>query len=580
MKIVIYQLFVRLFGNKNTNNIYYGSIHENGCGKFNDINEAALKSIKELGVTHIWYMGILEHATMSDFSAFGIPFDNPDVVKGRAGSPYAIRDYYDVSPELAIDVPNRVGEFEDLITRTKKMGFKVIIDFVPNHVARGYRSDSRHNDISDLGENDDKTVAFSPNNNFYYLPNQEFKVPEGYNAGGPNFVSPLKDGRFREIPAKATGNDVFLANPSLNDWFETIKLNYGVDYSTGKTYFDPIPDTWKKMLHILEFWIKKGMDGFRCDMCEMVPLPFWNYATTEIKSKFPEIQFIGEAYNPNNYRNYLVEGGFDYLYDKVGLYDILRAVIEGRGSFVQMSDYYHSVRGFENRMLSFMENHDEQRIASDFFAKDPFKALSAMTICATLNKGAVMIYFGQELGVTGMGETGFSGNDGRTSIFDYTHIAEIQTWMNKGKFDDELLSLEQKQLRKAYIKILNLSKEEIFNVGEFYDLQYLNSKGQSEGFNEYKNFAYLRYTAKERVLIVATCDNVPMNAYIKLSRDVFESSGLEENVTYRIFDLLGEDLNLIVQGKELMGTGIPQSGLKIQMKAWGVLVLKLEESAK
>src|SRR5688572_11473880 len=158
-KMVVYQMMTRLFGNTNTTNKPFGTIEENGVGKFNSVNNAALKSLKELGVTHVWYTGVIEHALMTDYTRFGIPLDDPDVIKGRAGSPYSIKDYYDVNPDLAVDVPNRMREFEQLVDRTHASGLKVLIDFVPNHVARVYKSDAKPKDVKDLGESDDKTQA-------------------------------------------------------------------------------------------------------------------------------------------------------------------------------------------------------------------------------------------------------------------------------------------------------------------------------------------------------------------------------------------------------------------------------------
>lgn len=74
---------------------------------------------------------------------------------------------------------------------------------------------------------------------------------------------------YKEYPAKATGNNRFDAYPNINDWYETVKLNYGIDYQNGNTpHFNPIPDTWTKMLDILLFWAGKNIDGFRCDMAE------------------------------------------------------------------------------------------------------------------------------------------------------------------------------------------------------------------------------------------------------------------------------------------------------------------------
>src|SRR5580698_619408 len=163
-KLIIYQLLPRLFGNIKQTNKFYGSIEENGVGKFGNINDKALGEIKKMGFTHVWYTGVIEHATMTDYSQYSIKPDDPDVVKGRAGSPYAIKDYYDVDPDLAIDVKNRVGEYEALIKRTHSNGLKVIMDFVPNHVARTYASDAKPSNVRDFGQDDDKTKAFSAKN--------------------------------------------------------------------------------------------------------------------------------------------------------------------------------------------------------------------------------------------------------------------------------------------------------------------------------------------------------------------------------------------------------------------------------
>ena len=310
-KIIIYQVFTRLYGNKNTTRKEDGTLAENGCGKLNDFTPTALKKIRTMGVSHIWYTGVIRHATQTDYSAYGIPRQHPAVVKGKAGSPYAITDYYDIDPDLAVDVPNRMAEFEALIDRSHKAGLKVIIDFVPNHVARQYHSICAPEGVKDLGEEDNQQNGFDPQNNFYYCPGQRFTpYLDLYHGEAEPYI---------EEPAKATGNDCFHNAPGMNDWYETVKLNYGLDYYAGRIgHFNPIPNTWDKMTEILLFWAAKGVDGFRCDMAEMVPAAFWHWATDKVKYRYPDVVFIGEVYNPAEYRNYL-GAGFDYLYDKVGM---------------------------------------------------------------------------------------------------------------------------------------------------------------------------------------------------------------------------------------------------------------------
>ncbi len=500
-KLVIYQLFLRVFGNQRQRNKKYGSLEENGCGKFNHVTARALTELKALGVTHIWYTGVLEHATLTDYSVYGITNDHPLVVKGIAGSPYAVKDYYDVAPDLAENVTYRMQEFEALVARTHAHGIKVLMDFIPNHVARQYASDQKPE--ADFGKQDDTTVSFSPANNFYYVPGQAFRSPEELI---PILNTP---DHFDEMPAKATGNDVFHHHPSVFDWYETVKLNYGVDYLNGHTtYFDPIPDTWLKMRDILLFWARKGVDGFRCDMAEMVPAAFWSWVITEVQQSFPGLIFIAEIYNPAAYRDYTEAGKFDYLYDKVGLYDALRRLIEGRGNAQDITRVWQQESGeFSHRMLRFLENHDEQRIASRFFAGDPFAALPAMALCASLHTGPLMIYSGQEVGVAAEKAEGFQGDDGRTTIFDYWGVPELQAWTNKGTFDGGKLTEKQHELRAFYARLIRVvTGQEAFYEGSFYDLQYVNDHGQSPSYDERVLYSFLRYTPAQRVLAVFNFD--------------------------------------------------------------------------
>jgi glycosidase len=527
-KLIIYQLLPRLFGNTKTLNKTYGSIEENGVGKFNDINDKALQEIKKMGFTHVWFTGVIEHATMTDYSKFGIKPDDPDVVKGRAGSPYAIKDYYDVDPDLAVDVKNRMAEYQALIDRTHANGLKVIMDLVPNHVARTYTSDVKPAGVSDFGQDDDKTKAFDPKNDFYYIPGQSFVVPAGYNAGGDNFTSPLKNHGFDENPAKATGNDVFSATPAMNDWFETVKLNYGIDYLNGlKTYFNPVSPLWNKMYDILHYWTAKGVDALRCDMVEMVPMEFWAWVIPKLKTEHPQLIFIGEAYNTSLYSNYIFNGKFDYLYDKVGLYDSIKRLTRdepGATTWDINRVWNNDCSGIDQHMLRFMENHDEQRIASPYFAGDPWLAVPGMIVTATLNTGPVMVYFGQEVGEPAGGVEGFSGEDGRTSIFDYWGVPEHQKWLNNGKFDGSGLSEDQKKLRGFYSALLNaVHNNEAFRSGKFYELMLANE--HQPGFNE-RLYIYLRYTDKQRILVVTNFNRSQKTIQVKLPDDLLKQLNL------------------------------------------------------
>lgn len=504
-KITIYQVLPRLFGNKKTGTVPYGTIEENGVGKFNDFTPLALEKIKELGITHIWYTGVVEHGTVTDYSRFGIARDYAEIIKGRAGSPYAVKDYYDVHPDLAEKVPERMKEFQELVERTHQSGLKVIIDFVPNHLARNYRSDSTPAGLEKFGKKDNTSKEFSPGNDFYYLPGQPLVLPKKAVDDGIRMQDKKEIGYYHEYPAKVTGNDVFSASPSYSDWYETIKLNYGIDFKSGGIrHFDPIPPVWVKMLEVLRFWAGKKVDGFRVDMAEMVPVEFWSWVIAKIKSEFPGTLFIGEIYKPHEYRQF-INSGFDFLYDKKGFYETVRNVLERKVRTDEISGVWQNLDNLDDHMLRFLENHDEERIASRQFACKPRHAIPALLLAASMNKGPLMIFFGQEVGEPAAGVWGFSGDDGKTSIFDYCHVPEHQKWMNNGLFNGALLSDSQKKLREQYQKIIQLAKrEKAIAKGGFYDLLWAN---QDKNWQKTGNgYAYLRHCESQELLFLLNFD--------------------------------------------------------------------------
>ena len=543
MKLVIYQVFTRTFGNKNSNRKPNGTLAENGVGKMNDFDVATLQQIKSLGVNTIWYTGVIRHATCTDYSAFGIPRQTPRVVKGKAGSPYAITDYYDIDPDIADNVAERMSEFEDLVKRTHKEGLKVIIDFVPNHVAREYKSICKPKGVKDLGETDDMGKHFDANNNFYYCPNEPLDtsaipLPNGIEADDSNEMA----AEYAETVARCTGNDRFDAHPQANDWYETVKLNYGVDYCDWggrSTHFEPIPDTWHKMTDILLFWAAKGIDGFRCDMAEMVPHEFWQYATEKVKAQYPHIVFIGEVYDPNQYRTYVV-AGFDYLYDKVGMYDCLRDVMCGHRSASNISQQWQATDDIREHILYFLENHDEQRIASDFFCGNMQKGIPALIVSALFQRNPVMIYAGQEFGERGMDGEGFSGVDGRSTIFDYWSVDAIR----KGFFERSELSAEQLQLEKDYRTILNIcNSEKAVSEGKTFDLMYANEA--NEGFDSNKMFAFLRSFGNTTLLVVANFGEAEAHVRVNIPAHAFDYMELTEGKKDMV-DLLSGDQQMAI----------------------------------
>ena len=516
----IYQLFVRTFGNKNTEPVFDGDKSQNGCGTFANINDNALNALKDLGITHIWLTGVIRHSSMTSYPELGIKSTHPQITKGKAGSPYSIMDYYDIDPDLAVNPQNRMEEFEETVARIHGKGMKVIMDFIPNHLAREYKSLNKPYDVEEFGEYDNKNVSFAKDNNFYYIPNQEFVIPTA------NSQQPIANSQsYKEFPAKASGNDVFSPRPSVNDWYDAVKLNYGVDYQNGcSKHFDTIPNTWYKMLNIMQYWCEKGVDGFRVDMAEMVPVEFWRWAINELRENHDAIM-IAEIYQPHLYKEY-VDAGFDYLYDKVGLYNALENIYRYGQRADTITNVWNGLQGLGDVMLRFMENHDEVRLASKRFVGDAFKALPAVAMAALMNCGPFMIYNGQESGEDAEGAVGFSGDDGRTSIFDYAVMPKHQKWMANGNFDGSGFSDEQKRLYDFYKKILNLRlTSDAINKGAFYDLMWVNP--WYSNFDPQYVYAFLRYFNNDRLLVVINFNqNESRYCEVKISEDAVEYMGL------------------------------------------------------
>ena len=584
----IYQLFVRTFGNKNTDPVFDGDKAQNGCGTFANINDKALESLKALGITHIWLTGVIRHSSMTSYPELGIKSTHPQITKGKAGSPYSIMDYYDIDPDLAVNPQNRMEEFEETIARIHEKGMKVIMDFIPNHLAREYKSLNKPYDVEEFGECDNKNVAFAKDNNFYYCPNQEFVIPTA-NSQQPiaNSQQPTvstvtelvevpwhrqaQPPQYQEFPAKASGNDVFSPAPSVNDWYDTVKLNYGVDYQNNHAkHFDTIPNTWYKMLNIMQYWCEKGVDGFRVDMAEMVPVEFWCWSINELRENYDAIM-IAEIYQPHLYKEY-VNAGFDYLYDKVGLYNTLENIYRYGQRADTITNVWNSLQGLGDVMLRFMENHDEVRLASKHFVGDAFKALPAVAMAALMNRGPFMIYNGQESGEDAEGAVGFSGDDGRTSIFDYAVMPKHQKWMASGYFDGSDFTDEQKKLYDFYKKILNFRlTSDAINKGAFYDLMWVNP--WYSNFDPQYVYAFLRYFNNDRLLVVINFNqNESRYCEVKISEDALEYMGLRSTVNSQqstVLDIFtGEKIEYDLEE-------VSTRGIAMTLEPCGIKILKL-----
>lgn len=500
MKKLIYQILPRYWGVYNGENVRSASLERNGCGHFADIDSASLDYFKSLGCDYVWYTGVIRHSTRC--ATAGCTPSHPQFVKGEAGSPYAIYDYYDVNPYLALDPSRRLEEFKDLVERTHAKGMKVLIDFVPNHVSR---------DNINFGLDDDTSVHWKAENDFYYYPGEPLVLPTEF-VPTEAFPQP-----YREYPAKATGNNCFSSHPSINDWYETVKLNY-CDFHTA---------TWDKMLDILLYWAGMGVDGFRCDMVELVPMEFFTWLIAAMKEKYPDIVFIAEVYKKESYHRYLREVGFDILYDKSGIYDALHDIVVYNSRSDMPVQLWQSTRrltsnwqflgDLQPQMLNFLENHDEVRLCSSAFAGVADKSYAALAAAMLLNQAPFMIYFGQEAGESASYEEGFSGPDGRSSIFDWWRIESIQRLQQFIHTGAGLTDAETEILRH-YRELAFYAKSEAFSSGEMYDLCWCNH--ENESFDSDRHFAFLRYDSKDIYLVF--CNFSSKTAVCTLEIPIFD----------------------------------------------------------
>lgn len=575
---VIYQLLPRLFGNTCNTRKPKGTLAENGVGKFADINTAALTSLKDMGFTHLWLTGVIEQASGTAYPTR--PADPPDILKGIAGSPYAIRDYFDVCPDYAIDPAKRIEEFRELIARCHAHELRVIIDFVPNHVARSYASDVKP-ELS-FGEGDDRSVFFTRDNHFFYL-------TKDHPGGGPPLRLPTAkmpgcDGLFAAESkfGRVTGNNSVTWTPSIHDWYETVKLNYGHDFTTGRdTRHFPSPDaapadvprTWRTMDEILAYWQGLGVDGFRVDMAHMVPIEFWAWVVRRCRERGPDVFFSAEAYDNDPQKlteshvlDELLRVGFDAVYDDP-IYDMLEAIYD-EGKWANDLDHLTFTSARFHRSLRYAENHDEVRLANPHtwggIGMEVGRPVSAVLF--GMGRGPLMIYHGQEIGEPAIGAEGFCGDNARTSIFDYTAMPEFVKWVNGGKYDGGKLSPAQHDLRAWYAKLIQATSTRAFTQGEFYGLNHANHG--NPGFGRLDNetvsghwlYAFLRHDAEsgESALVIANFhpNRTFEKATIQIPKHAQQYLGREKNKRWKFSDQLVTEWSEMVECKALAGPGV------------------------
>lgn len=580
---VIYQALPRLFGNTDETRKINGTMAENGCGKFAHFNDRALEELKRFGITHLWLTGVLEQASGTDYP--GRPADPADILKGVAGSPYAIRDYFDVCPDYAMDPEKRLEEFQALVARCREHGIDVIIDFVPNHVARSYASDVRPE--MSFGAGDDRSVFFARDNHFYY-------VQPGMAEGGPPLRLPTEGkagctGRYEPETdhVRVTGNNAITFAPGEGDWYETVKLNYGHDFTRGRdTSHLPgpdagvgeVPDTWRKMDEIFAYWQEMGVRGFRVDMAHMVPMEFWRWMIGRARERDRGVYVFGEAYDNDpakltdgNVLDALLAAGFDAVYDDpvydvcMGLYDDFAGGLKWANDLDALT--FTGARFHQS--LRYAENHDEVRLATphEWGGLGMAVGRPVSGVLFGMGRGPLMIYHGQEVGEPAAGPEGFGGDDGRTSIFDYWAMPEFQKWVNGGKFDGGRLSAEQRELREWYRKLVAVTKEPAFTQGEFYGLNHANKENPAFGrvdgemVSGHWLYAYLRRDAGsgQAFLVVANFNpDKPLDGVkVRIPEEAIEWLG-RERPQWRFAEALSDGWTA-----ELPATALPDRGLAL-----------------
>ncbi|HEX3655605.1 MAG TPA: alpha-amylase family glycosyl hydrolase [Pirellulales bacterium] len=565
-KVVIYQLVVRYFGNVNVTNQVNGTLAQNGCGRFADVSTAALAELKAFGITHVWLTGCLRQATLTDYSAIGMPADDPDVTKGIAGSLYAVRDYFDVCPDLAVDAGQRMAEFKALVDRIHTAGMRVLLDLVPNHVARGYNSVVKPQ--LNFGLGDDQSTFFARDNHFFYLVGQSLRLTHDPHWAPPGVVF---DGRFPPEDgspahtAKATGSNSTSASPSAGDWYETVKLNYGFDFTTFIGDYSPHPRTWQLMDQILAYWQNQGVDGFRCDMAYYVPLDAWTYLLRKARTRNPASLFLAESYPngggpiPVSNLDDLISAGFDAFYHS-DAYNALKSIYQQIGS----QDNYdgtitHLSPAQRAGRLAYLENHDERRIASPLVrnmgpGSSGFDSAAAGYQLAPLQflfgNGPVLVFNGQEVGEPGAGVEGFNQDTGRTTTFDYWSMPEFVKWVNGHAYDGGLLAADQQALRHFYADLLALCQDSAVVASGYWGLKYFNRSSQfSDCPDDLYTFARFASGSGRLLLIAANFrPNSDLSAQVRIPQPLADTVGLPDPVTVSlILDRSGRRSDVLSQ---------------------------------
>ncbi len=479
------------------------------AGKLSDMTTDRLREIRDLGIDYLWLTGVLEHAARAQ--------TDPDVVKGEAGSYYAIYDNWDVSSEIGT-----MADFEAVIERAHSVGLRVLIDFVANHTARLHRTDVVCKQHLDFGRGDRTEVAFDRDNNYYYMPNTSFTPPTQTGSAGSDgaFDTDIfTPGIQLESPARVTGNDIVSPNPPISDWFETVKLNYGWDLINKRANYSPRPRTWNQMIDVARYWVEKGVDGFRVDFAHAVPIEFWRTFAAELKAVQPQVFLLAEAYE-TDYRMKLpgftfydmLDAGFDSVYNSAMYWAMhnqvqrpgdMRSAVPNRSPALAANIVN---RGFQ--FTQYLENHDEERVASRTFAPwigeraQRAELGLAYTAYLGLMPGNLLMHGGQELQEDASVFGSYAGDNGKTSIFDYVYQSQTRLWQS-GNRPQWMIDFRQR-----YRDLLALKRLPAFSAIHKESVPSLVDLDGPNNYKEQSNWisSYIRFQGNDAYLVVTNGD--------------------------------------------------------------------------
>ncbi|MDE7119115.1 MAG: alpha-amylase, partial [Muribaculaceae bacterium] len=235
-------------------------------------------------------------------------------------------------------------------------------------------------------------------------------------------------------------------------------------------------------------------------------------------------------------------------------------------SAAKITDCWQRIDGIGNRMLNFLENHDEQRFASQQYAGAADRVLPSLIVSSMISTAPFMIYAGQELGEPAADAEGFSGADGRTTIFDYWSVPTLRRWLNHGKADGGASYPQERNLRGIYRQVLNLlNSEKALSQGEFFDLMYVNFNNQQ--FSPHRHYAFMRRHKNEVLLIAVNFSDQSAQVAINIPALALEMYGIKPGTRQATELLTGRKAKITIDSSTPAET---------HLAPWGAAIWKFD----